>query len=575
MTVTSNNLKDNAKLLGEVFTEAIKMDLENNDHKKILETLKKKFDPEKLKPLLTGQVSIKNAVNQYLTGDGLQDIIEDKTGIYKHREWRGPMDTAYDYYKWLELWGILGKWLLKHPVTNITALLRYRWMATYLTTPSFFDHNVPGFKGTMLRASRMNLNTIAKLLTTNLETIFSADENIHPINENAQKYICIDVYMPEIIAAGFAEHKSVLVHMAPHYLPSIINHHSPEHYLDVTESYGVPADVCGLPSMESGVAIDDDFPKMGCCYIATNMPCDGSIMASTILDRRFQMPTYVLNTPLRHTREDVQEYAVSELKECIKFMEKHTGETYDFELLRETCERWNDQNELRLEKWEMNATDTPPHYGASNWMYRTFTYHNACGNPVAIKNDRKVNKMMRKSLGKVRKYPKAPRHRALVWNTIANMYSALDEWLLNCWGIECVFQFIEDQGHRPIDTSTVDTMLAGVAKLIQEASMRVHSKGGYHAFSDDIWVFMERYNCDMLVMYEQISCKGPGAIAGLIEEEARRRGIKMVWLKQDLVDARTISRRDMRDQINKYMEAVMNEKPLDPTLVDFDDSASW
>lgn len=575
MTVTSNNLKDNAKLFGEVFTEAIKLEMANYDHRQIIEVLKKKFDPDKLKPLFTGQVSIKDAVKQYLNGSGLQDIMEDKTGLYKHREWRGPKDTAYDYYKWLELWGILGKWLFKHPVTNVSALLRYRWMTIYLTTPSFFDHGVPGFRGTMLRAGRKNLNTIARLLTSNMEKIFSADENINPVNENSKKYICIDAYMPKIITAGFAEHEGVLTHMVPHYLPSIISHHSPEHYLDVTESYGVPADVCGLPSMESGVAIEDDFPKMGCCYISTNMPCDGSIMASTILDRRFNLPTYVLNTPLRHTQEDVQEYAIAELKDCIQFMEEHTGEKYDYNLLKEACEGWNEQNALRLEKWEMNATETAPHYGSSNWMYRVFTYQDSSGNPVAIKNDRQVNKLLRKSMNKPRVYPAVSRHRALVWGTIANMYSAMDEWMLNCWGIECVFQFIEHQGHTPIDTSSVDTMLTGVAKVIQEATMRVHSKGGYNVYTDDVWTLIEQYNCDMLIMFDQISCKGPAGVSGLIEEEARRRGIKMVWLKQDLVDPRTISRRDMRDQLNKYMEAVMNEEPVDPTLKDFDDSESW
>lgn len=31
----------------------------------------------------------------------------------------------------------------------------------------------------------------------------------------------------------------------------------------------------------------------------------------------------------------------------------------------------------------------------------------------------------------------------------------------------------------------------------------------------------------------------------------------------------------MRNAINDYMTVVMNEKPLDPTLVDFDDSEAW
>lgn len=575
MPDTSSVLQTNAKLFAQVFTEAMKLELASFDHKKVLAALKAKFSPEKLQPLLTGQVPLAAAVHQYLNGNGLGDLLEDKTNIYKHREWRGLVDTAYDYFKWLELWSILGKWLLKHPATNVSALLRYRWMANYLTTPSFFDHNVMGYRGTMLRAGRMNLNTIAKILTADMERIFTADGNLYPGNENAKKYICIDAYMPKIITAGFAQHTGILTHLIPHYLPSIINHRSAEHYIDATESYGVTPDVCGLPSMESGVAIEDDFPKIGCCYISTNMPCDGSIMSSTILDRRFKLPTFVLNTPLRHPQEDVQEYAVEELKACIAFMEEQTGETYDYDLLREACERYNEQNALRLEKWELNATDAPPHYGASNWMYRIYTYQNSSGDPVAIKNDRKVNKLLRESMGKPRRFPTKARHRAILWNTVANMYGPLDEWLLNCWGIEGVFHFIEHQGRQPIDTSSTESMLAGVAKVIQEATMRVHSKGGYHAYADDLWTLVEQYNADMIVMFDQISCKGPGAINGLMEEEARRRGIKMVWLKHDLVEPRSISRRDMRDQINKYMETVMGESPVDPTLLDYDDSECW
>ena len=31
----------------------------------------------------------------------------------------------------------------------------------------------------------------------------------------------------------------------------------------------------------------------------------------------------------------------------------------------------------------------------------------------------------------------------------------------------------------------------------------------------------------------------------------------------------------MRNTINNYMSVVLNEEPLDPTLVEFDDSLAW
>ena len=42
-----------------------------------------------------------------------------------------------------------------------------------------------------------------------------------------------------------------------------------------------------------------------------------------------------------------------------------------------------------------------------------------------------------------------------------------------------------------------------------------------------------------------------------------------------LVNSRTVSRAEMRQLINDYMTTVMHEEPLDPTLLEFDDSQTW
>ena len=48
-----------------------------------------------------------------------------------------------------------------------------------------------------------------------------------------------------------------------------------------------------------------------------------------------------------------------------------------------------------------------------------------------------------------------------------------------------------------------------------------------------------------------------------------------IAVAQDLLDPRTISKREMRNQVNLYMSTVMGEEPVRPDLVDFDDSKSW
>ena len=503
---------------------------------------------------------------------------KDKTGIARHRRWRGLKDTLYYYGQWLKLWGILIKWALRHPVLNVRAVFRYRWMLSYLTVPSFFDRLAGRMGGEGLRACRMNLNTVADVVTKDLEKTLMADEHLRPGNPNSKKIIYMDELIPKLVTAGFSDHVTILAQAIPAYLPSLINQHSPVHYIEASESYGLPADVCPLPSLESGIAIEDDFPKVGCCFISCNMPCDGSIMTTTMQDRRFNLPTFPLNIPLRWTREDTQEYAVEEMKACIAFIEEQTGEKCDWDKLKEACERVNEQSRLKMEKWELNRTDTPPFIGGGSWIYRIFSYEFGCANPRVLANDRKVNAILRKPFEEGRApypYPKEVRHRAVVWNTPANMYAHFNAWIAECWGVQVVCDMIDLQGTQIIDTSTRESMLYGLAKMVQGSTMRVHTKGGWEVIMNDLWAKVEEYRADLIVMFDQISCKGVAALKGAFEEQARALGVRMVWVEQDLMDPTTISRRTMRDQVNQYMQTVMGETPLDGDLVDFDDSEAW
>ena len=90
-----------------------------------------------------------------------------------------------------------------------------------------------------------------------------------------------------------------------------------------------------------------------------------------------------------------------------------------------------------------------------------------------------------------------------------------------------------------------------------------------------LWENMEKFNCDMVMMYDQLQCKGMQGVVGLFEDEFRARGINAIWMPHALPDKRTVPRSEIRQIINDYMSTVMGEEPLDPSLLDFDDSDSW
>ena len=507
---------------------------------------------------------------------GLGNLHNDKTGIYKHREWRGVKDTLYDYYRWLITWKDMIKMVLGDPVAIVKGLWKYRWMSSYLSTPAFIDRHTEGLRGPQLRMTHLHFNMIIKHATGLIHTSFVADEKIKPNNKLSKKIVCIDELIPVEFMAGFPNLTVMPVQTMPIFLSSMVDQKITPPYLDAVENYGVPADVCPLPSAEAGVAVEDDYPKLGCCMITCNMPCDGSVMTGSFQERRFKLPSHVYNVPLRYTEEEVQEYAVEELKEMIKFVEDQTGEKFDWDAFLTALNNYNKQLDFEMQKWDINKTDYPQMTGATFWLYRLYYYHLSGGfDKRFLDVDKKVNKIMMKAYEKKTPCSKEMRHRAIVWSCPANYYTSLPNWLENCWGINVVMDMETMISYIKFRTDTKEHALQDLAKTYQRATMRKHTKGGYRNVVDELWRIVEEYNADTVIMYDQISCKGMDGLVGTFEDQARERNINFIWVQQDLMDPRTVSRRSMREQINKYMTTVLQEKPVDESLLDFDDSLAW
>ena len=64
---------------------------------------------------------------------------------------------------------------------------------------------------------------------------------------------------------------------------------------------------------------------------------------------------------------------------------------------------------------------------------------------------------------------------------------------------------------------------------------------------------------------------------GLLEEEFHKYRDKfdIVWMPHSLMDCRIVPTNEARKVVNQYMQSVLHEEPVDPTLVDFDDELGW
>ncbi len=99
---------------------------------------------------------------------------------------------------------------------------------------------------------------------------------------------------------------------------------------------------------------------LGKCAVQNNTTCDGSLMGKGIiakrLEREYGIPTFQLATPLRHKEPDVLEYAATEIKKAIAFVEEHTGEKWDWDVYFASAKRVNYATRCRIAQLEINST---------------------------------------------------------------------------------------------------------------------------------------------------------------------------------------------------------------------------
>lgn len=493
----------------------------------------------------------------------------------KRREWRGLNDTMYDFYRWLVTWKDLTKFVMSSPIRITKGIFNYRWMSSYLSTPAFIDRHSMGLRGTALRINHLHFNMMIKNTTGIITNLFKSDKRFGP-NDIADKIVLFDEMMPQHLMAGFPNLIGVGAQVVPVFQSSMIDQHSMIPYLDAIENFGLPADVCPLPACEAGVAIVDEYPITGKCYITSSMPCDGSVMASSFQNRYFDLPTFPLALPVRYLGKEVEDYAVQDLKDCIKFIEDNTGETFDWDNYFTCMDQYNKETEYELEKWEINKTDYPQITGASLALYRMYSsLVTGSMDKRFLDVDKKVNKLMMKGYERQEKCSAEMRHRAIVWSPPAHYYSNFSTWAENCWGINVLVDMESLVATKFFSIGDKEESLKDMAHTYERMVMRRHTNGGYINVLDELWRVCEEFNADMVIMFGHISCKTMSGLTGLFEEQARERGIHLIWVDHDLMDPRTVSRKEMRGAVNRYMETVFNEEPVDSTLVNFDDEKTW
>ena len=490
------------------------------------------------------------------------------------REWRGIKDTAYDFYEWARMWGMLLMTFSKDLIPALNSALHYRWMISYFCCHGFMDKNIMGLRGRALRMSHLLIYDIFRYVAENLVLLSKADRKNGNSDELNKMLITFDEMTMGQIMAGFPDLCGIPHQLLPVFLVSEIDQLTCVPYIDAVESFGLPSDTCPVPSSECGALVIDALPDMGCGFISSSMPCDGSTMASSYFARRFpNTPVFHLCFPVRYEDESVLQSAAEDIKACIKFIEDKTGAKWNWDAYFTAMKRFNKETSYELEKWEINKTKYPQLIGPCYELFRKWNYEMDGGiDPRVISTCEKVSKLIREAyedrdeawVGKMK-------YRAIVWSCPAHYYANFSNWAANCWGIDVLVEMESLNFTKPLETEDKEEALRDLARLYERMVMRRHTNGGYHNVVTELWRQCEAWDAKLIIMYQNVACKNMATVQGLLDDQGRERGYDLIWIEHDLMDPRTVSRRTMRDKVNEYMRTVKNAEPVDPSLVEFED----
>ena len=490
------------------------------------------------------------------------------------REWRGIKDTAYDFYEWARMWGMLLMTFSKDLIPALNSALYYRWMISYFCCHGFMDKNIMGLRGSNLRMSHLLIYDVFRYVAENLVLSAKCDKKNGNCEALNQRTVLFDEMTMGQIMAGFPDLYGFPHQLLGVFLVSEIDQLTCVPYIDAVESYGLPSDTCPVPSSECGALVTDSLPHMGSCFLSSSMPCDGSTMASSYYSRRFpDTPVFHLCFPVRYMDEETVQMGAEDIKACIKFIEEKTGAKWNWDAYFTQIKRFNMETDYELQKWEVNKSAYPQLLGPCYELFRKWNYEMDGGaDPRVIKTFEKVNKLMMKAYeNKEEPWPGKMKYRAIVWSCPAHYYANFSNWLANCWGVNVLVEMESLNFTKHLETEDKEEAMRDLARLYERMVMRRHTNGGYQNVVDELWRQCEDWNAKLIIMYQNVACKNMATVQGILDDQGRERGYDLVWVEHDLMDPRTVSRRTMRDKVSEYMRTVMRAEPVDPSLVEFDD----
>jgi benzoyl-CoA reductase/2-hydroxyglutaryl-CoA dehydratase subunit BcrC/BadD/HgdB len=264
-----------------------------------------------------------------------------------------------------------------------------------------------------------------------------------------------------------------------------------------------------------------------------------------------------LEAPFRYDKEAIRYYARQLKSELIPFLEQMTKKPFDIDRLRETVIESNKAYEYLMDIHDTYAVKPAPHPGLLRIMpYGSFIQ--GAGHPGLTE----TLKLLRDdAVGRVKagrtQGPFEEKHRVL-WVHVPPTYDMeLFSWMEEHFGAMVVTNSLSSTAIlEPIDTTSLDTMLEGIAWQGLDMTMSLMRFDTEKLIDFSLQAY-HHYNCDCMIVTQHVGCNSICGARGLIRKICRKRDIPVLFIEFDYNDDRVLPPELMRTQIEEFFTTVM------------------
>jgi len=478
------------------------------------------------------------------------------------------IDQWVDFKYWMRLWKHVMKLSATAKPEVSAAYLDYPWMAESMKGVNMHKRFTIGRNGQALKMScTVDDLLYSKMTGQDQEWLFCDPEHT----------VLYNILVPNEILK--AMHVQNYMLESPANTLSMLDQNDIHQYFDKVYSLGLPQDTCTYASLSPGIVLSGEMEvaKRCPCLIASNRACEGASASwAPVVEALGDIPTYRMDVPENFSTDpSVMDDFIDDIKGMIDFVHEHTGAEMDWDELRHICENQNEVTRIQMELWELNRGPEPPAANDLTWQPDMIWYNINPGTDVAVEGYRKLLKLAKVAHEKGECSVKNMKYRALLWNPPTFMYANFWNWLERCWGIGICMDM--ETYHEPvlIDTRTPEGMLHGIATQWCYAPMARHNRGTAQNTINGLSELARIYRPNMILDLNHMACRASVGLTGALKEWSRDHNVPVCFADYDMFDNRVVSRQQIRDQINRFMQDVMHAEPLDASLLVFDDSDEW